>query len=140
MVIAYRLARDQVQRFQNELDPMTWQEAETLESESEDLLQLGIDAYQWIVRAERRLRENARGGNVNHPADAIAAIADLYKLWLIPGALIEARIAQQSATGAENAAEFRDVCLAVREKLNAMAWVGKSRKLRDKPAHEASKN
>lgn len=138
MAIAYRLARDQVQRFRNELDPMVGQDVQVLENESEDLLQLGIDAYQWIVRAERRLRENAHGGNVDHPADAIAAVADLYKLWLIPGALIEARIAQQSAIGAENAAEFLDVCLAVREKLNAMAWVGKSRKLRDKPAHEAS--
>lgn len=140
MAIAYRLARDQVQRFQNELDPMTRHEAEVLENESEDLLQLGIDAYRWIVRAERRLRENVRAGNVDHPADAIEAIADLYKLWLIPGSLIEARIAQQTALGAENAAEFREVCLAVREKLNAMAWVGKSRKLRDKPAHEVSDN
>lgn len=140
MAIAYRLAREQVQRFQNELDPMTRVNGEVLDRESEDLLQLGIEAYQWIVRAERRLRENARAGNVDHPADAIAAIAELYKLWLIPGAFIEAQLAQQPSAAAGNAAEFREIYLSVREKLNVMAWVGKSRRFRDKPAPETSEN
>lgn len=133
MCSAYRRAIKQVRRFQDDLESVARQVSAVRADETQDLLQCGVDLYQWIVRAERRLRADFRADKIDDPADTITAIVDLYTQWLVAASRIESRMTQESCALAGNIAEVREVCLAVREKLNGIAWAGKSRELRNKP-------
>ena len=84
----------------------------------EDFLQLGIDAYQWLRRADSILRKAASEGR-NVSDDAKAAIDTCYKAWLAPCERAEALIRQQQERNYEirNLNRFREAVAAVKAQL-----------------------
>jgi hypothetical protein len=79
----------------------------------EDFLQLGIDAFDWIVRADQLIREAAyRNVAGLDYAQAERAVRTLCEAWLKPCKQAQAIIAGQTERGfcIENLARFRKCC------------------------------
>lgn len=100
-------------------------------------LQQGIDAFQWIVRAEETLRQAAYQGLIEFSPEIEQSVESLYREWLASSERIEKTFAAGQDCPPD-AAEFRAVTSQVRERINALAWVRKSRRFRSGAPMEAS--
>ena len=78
----------------------------------EDLLQLGIDAFKWLGRADRVIRSAVYRGLAEYDPSLDVALAALYAEWLKPCTFAEGWIAQQEQRGfrVDNLAEFPSSC------------------------------
>ena len=76
----------------------------------EAFLQMGIDAFEWLIRADRVIRLNVYRGEAEYDQAAEAALAQLCKVWQEPVVFAERWIATQQKRGYEinNLIEFRD--------------------------------
>jgi len=108
--LAYRTAKNRIHSFAGEGEEMVVRHDQAMECfDCRDFLQLGIDAYQWLTRADEQLREEVFAGQIDHNAEADQAIDVLYKTWLKPCDFAEKWITvqQQRNFEIENLTEFR---------------------------------
>ena len=84
----------------------------SLSASCEDILQLGINAFQWLKRTERRWITGIRAGRIQFDPDSQSAFDRLFIAWLEPCHWAEERIAQEMAIGCipENLENFRACC------------------------------
>lgn len=123
--LAIRSARLHVKSFSDESDVIQ-SSSEALECrDCEDFLQLGIDAFRWLNRADEHIRRAVFAG-VPHNEEADRALIALYKAWLAPCAVAEGRVASQENRGyqVDNLAEFRNCVAEVEALLKESRHVG----------------
>jgi hypothetical protein len=83
----------------------------------EDFLQLGIDAFQWVMRADQVLRRATFEGKAAFdPAQAEAGIRALCALWLKPCEPANRWISLQESRGfkVDNVERFHECCTEMR--------------------------
>jgi hypothetical protein len=75
----------------------------------ESFLQLGIDAFAWLARADESIRKAIYAGQIEYDQEVDPAIAHLYQDWLRPCSHAEKWIATQESRGynVSNVEEFR---------------------------------
>jgi hypothetical protein len=115
--LAFRTARLHVHNYSDQSDDLMRRHAEAIECrDCEDFLQLGIDAFKWLGRADRVIRSAVYRGVAEHDPSLDVALATLYAEWLRPCTFAERWIAQQESRGyrVDNLAEFRVCCEEVR--------------------------
>lgn len=115
--LAFRSAQTHVKCFSDESNIIE-QSNQALECrDCEDFLQLGIDAFRWLNRADESIRLAVFAGYPHNEA-ADNALAALYKAWLDPCVPAERWIAIQEERGyhIDNLTEFRN-CVAEVEAL-----------------------
>jgi hypothetical protein len=115
--LALRTARLHVRDYTGESDDLVRRHAEAIDCrECEDFLQLGIDAFQWLGRADRVIRSAVYRGLAEYNPSLDVALATLYAEWLRPCTLAERWIAEQEQRGfrVDNLADFRACCEEVR--------------------------
>jgi len=108
--LSLRLAEKHVEEYRDKEAIMSRHRAAMECRDCEDFLQLGIEAYTWLRRADRMLRQAAVKG-IDVPAEARDLLATLYRHWLIPCSHAEEWIKQQEDRkfALRNADEFREV-------------------------------
>lgn len=116
-LIEIRVARTQVRLYTSVLplhsiDPR--QPAKTLRptASCEDILQLGINAFEWLKRTEKRWIEGIQSGTVQYDPEMQEAFDGLFEAWLSPCDRAKAKIAGEMSIGRvpENLEIFRRCC------------------------------
>jgi hypothetical protein len=106
--LAFREARRHVYSFSDESELMR-DHREAMEClDCEAVLQLGIDAFNWLVLADETIRRAIYRG-AEFDDDAFPMIADLFRHWLKPCSVVNKWIAVQKNRGYNlaNLEEFR---------------------------------
>ncbi len=90
----------------------------------EDFLQLGVDAYEWLKRAEEALRENLYKGRRRNDPKLSEAFDMMYNTWLWPVEFADEWIAKQIHKGyiPDNLENFRKACDEVRDIVERRNW------------------
>jgi hypothetical protein len=84
--LALRAARIYVRNYSSEYDELTASHREAMDCrDCEAFLQLGIDAFKWLGRADAQYRMCMFKGLTEHDPVFEEHLALLYKLWLRPG-------------------------------------------------------
>jgi hypothetical protein len=118
--LAYRTARSHVYAFANEGDERLALRHEASEgSDCAAFLQLGIDAFHWLGRADTAIRTSVLRGEMEHDAAIDDSLRFLYGMWLRPVPFAERWAAEELARSGEleNLDEFRQCCEEVRSLL-----------------------
>ena len=113
------LIAEQRVRAYSERDALMEQHAQAVNCrDCEDLLQCGIEAHQWLRKADETLREAARAG-FDVGEEAREALDLLYRTWLRPCEHAERRIREQQELGftVAHLDRFRDACEFVRRQV-----------------------
>lgn len=112
------------------------------ENEACNRLQEASEAYRWMSRAEESIRQGVYCGLIEFTPQLDEAIELLYREWLASCEATEKLLARHVERGGKpvDARELAELSSAVREKINSMAWVRKSRKFRNEPAYETSES
>ncbi len=108
--LTLRTAQKHVKNFGDETSGLLAEHRQALDClECEAFLQLGIDAFHWVMRADQAFRESIADGKLEFQEQIEDALRLLCRAWLNPCALAEPWIAQQQGQGYEldNLAEFR---------------------------------
>jgi len=111
--LAFRNARRQVSGYVGESKDVMRRHAEAMDCwDCEDVLQLGIDAFDWLNRADEAIRRDINSGRLEYDPRIDRALKSLYARWLKPCPFAEQWIAVQEARGftVRNAARFRVCC------------------------------
>jgi hypothetical protein len=116
--LSYRTAREYVRNYEREFeDVMLPQREEAIDCrDCEAFLQLGIDAFEWICRADLALRAAAATGADEYTQRLDESLKEFCKRWLAPREHAEAWIKRQLDRGFEvgNLAKFRQCCEEMR--------------------------
>ncbi|MDZ4818927.1 MAG: hypothetical protein SGJ20_08150 [Planctomycetota bacterium] len=115
--LAYRTARSHIHAFTDESEGIFPGPHQAMEChECENFLQLGIDAFNWLTRADAENRKAIFSGRIEHDSQVDDAIDALYHAWLKPCGVAEKWIASQIGRGFEldNLEEFRKCVAEVR--------------------------
>ncbi|MCE9555512.1 MAG: hypothetical protein K8T91_19365 [Planctomycetes bacterium] len=107
-----RTARDHVRTFRAEGEELGLMEQHGQAMECRDcesFLQLGIDAFRWLNRADEEIRSRIYKGKVQFNQDVDDAIGILYEAWLGPCDVVQQCIKKQVERGfdVENLTEFQ---------------------------------
>lgn len=108
--LTLRTARQRVRDYQSESDDLVARRPEAIEGRDvEALLQLGIDAFRWLIRADAEIRAAVFSGALPHDEAREAALGALCKAWLAPCEFAERWVAAEVQRGraVDNLAEFR---------------------------------
>ena len=111
--LALRIARERVGRYRDESDDLMRRHAEAIDCrDCEDFLQLGIEAFNWLGRADQTIRQEVFAGRLEHDPEVDSALAALYSEWLKPCGYAEHWVAVQRERGfrVDNLEEFRKCC------------------------------
>ncbi len=109
MSVALRTARRHVNTFADESEILRDHPHELGSQECEDFLQLGVDAFAWLVRADETIRAAVYEG-LPHDPRSDQALCELFIAWLRPCSSANQwiQVLQTSGGGAPaNLAEFR---------------------------------
>jgi hypothetical protein len=109
-LLAVRNAKAHMQSYSRESDDLMARRIENMDGrDCEAYLQMGIESFDWLIRADRLIRLNVYRGKANFDAEAESAIQELCQIWLKPVAFAEQWIANQQSRGYEvsNLAAFR---------------------------------
>jgi hypothetical protein len=115
--LAFRNALHHVRRYTNETDDLMNRHAEAIDCrDCEDFLQLGIDAFNWLNRADESIRRAICAGSIQHDHKIERALHVMYARWLRPCVHAERWIAVQEQRGfrVDNLRTFRECCAEVR--------------------------
>lgn len=107
-----KIARRRVNGYQRESEWMK-SHREAMEClDCEAFLQLGIEAYQWLLRADQAIRRSVFEDAIEWPADLNGTLELLFRRWLDPCEFARQRISVQESRGYEvaNKDEFLDCC------------------------------
>ncbi len=113
-LLAVRTAKKFVKNYNDESDALMLAHQEAMDCrDCEDLLQLGIDAFAWIMSADCKVRLALKNGNYEEFESQQTALQMLCRAWLLPCEYAERWIAIQQNTGnkPENQAAFRQCCI-----------------------------
>ncbi len=120
--LAFRTAKSLVTGYENEA-ALHARPNESVECRNcEDFLQLGIDAFDWIVRADRLVRHAMFNGIGEFDHDqAEDAICALCRGWLEPCELANKLVAFQHQRGfrVDNLDRFRECCVEMQAIVHA---------------------
>jgi hypothetical protein len=108
--LAFRTAKQHVQTFSDESSALMKAHAEAMDCrDCEAFLQLGIDAFEWLMRADRIYRMDIYRGEGQHDATVENALRALCKAWLEPCAFADRWIEAQRTRGfvIDNLVRFR---------------------------------
>ncbi|HVA50529.1 MAG TPA: hypothetical protein VNH11_29560 [Pirellulales bacterium] len=115
--LAFRTARAWVHSFTGEYDELAARHQAAMDClHCEAFLQLGIDAFHWLNRADQQLRQEIYAGRLEYDAEVDEALGTLYRLWLRPYEDAEKWVAIQERRGykIDNLELFRDCFREVR--------------------------
>jgi len=89
----------------------------------EVFLELGIDAFRWVILADAAIRGAVAEGKLEFTPEIDAAIKHLCERWLVPCKYAEEWIAIQQARGyqIDNLDRFRECCGEMRAIVEAQA-------------------
>ena len=104
----------------------------------EDFLQMGIDAFRWLQRAEENIRDGAMSGAVSFNLEVDEAITRMYEKWLGPCDDAEMWVAEQLRQGftPDNLNKFRACCEEVRDTIEKRSLCQKARTARQNCSKE----
>jgi hypothetical protein len=108
--LAYRTAQSHVHMYGDAFQGIMAQHAEAMECrDCEAFLQMGIDAFEWLMRADREYRMAIYRGEIEHDPDFDKALQNDYEGWLNPCQYAEKWIESQLTRGfkIDNLVEFR---------------------------------
>lgn len=115
--LAFRTARGFVARYEDESSDLVLNEHYEAQDcqECESFLQLGIDAFEWLMRADLAIRRAVYGGERDYDARMDENVTLLLRRWQEPCKVAELWIAEQIKRGYEvsNLEEFRKCCREV---------------------------
>jgi hypothetical protein len=108
MSLALRAARRHVNTFADESEIVQDRRDAIGSLDCDAFLQLGIDAFAWLIRADETIRASVYSGAPHNP-HADQALQELFVAWLRPCALANQWIAEQQQRGQNlaNAEAFR---------------------------------
>jgi hypothetical protein len=109
--LALRNAKNHVHSYNEESQDLMQRHTEAIDClNCEAFLQMGIDAFDWIIRADRVIRLAIYRGDREFDPTTEAALHELCKNWLLPCKFAESWIAIQQQRGYEisNLSQFRD--------------------------------
>lgn len=109
--LALRTARTYVRNYANEGDELMARHLAAMDCrDCEAFLQLGIDAFHWLNRADCQTRLAVFEGRAAFDPEFDEALGNLYQMWLRPCEIAERWISVQSQRGytPDNLAEFRE--------------------------------
>ena len=115
--LAFRTARNLIQSYRGEMEDLIERHEEASACrDCEDFLQLGIEAYHWLIRADQAIRGAIYEGKIEYDADLEKTLAALYADWLKPCDYAERWIAATIGRGfaVEHLEEFGKCCEEVR--------------------------
>ncbi len=115
--LAFRNASRHVRRYTNESEDLMRRHAEAIDCrDCEDFLQLGIDAFDWLNRADESIRRAILNGRAEYDPKAERTLLEMYARWLRPCEHAERWIAVQAKRGfhVDNSGRFRECCVDVR--------------------------
>ena len=125
--LALRTAQTFVNSYAHE-DDVVQQHSEAMDCrDCEAFLQLGIDAFNWVIRADQVTRQVMFSGDSDFvPDDVEAAIRALCKLWLKPCDRANQWVAVQHSRGfkVDNLDAFRNCCVEMRAIVKAQETEG----------------
>ena len=107
-VLQLRVARRRLKSFADE-SKLIADHRRAMESlDCEAFLQLGIDAFDWLVRADQAIRKAVLAGCAEHNARTQQALESLFRAWLEPCALANKWVAKIEKQGhaLDNLARF----------------------------------
>jgi hypothetical protein len=112
--LAYRTADKHVRNYEQEGKDLMAEHREAMDCrDCETFLQLGIDAFHWLIRADRELRiALANGAEDAYSKEIADGFKVLCKAWLNPCEYANKWIAKQieQQHSVENLAEFKKCC------------------------------
>src|SRR5438105_3210980 len=80
--LTYRTARSHVHTFSSEMEELLARHVEAMEClDCERYLQLGIEAFEWLARAEADYNRKTSSETASHEPDVEATIKALYRQW-----------------------------------------------------------
>lgn len=109
--LALRTARTYVRNYASEGDELMSRHIEAMDCrDCEAFLQLAIDAFHWLNRADCQIRLDVFEGRAPHDPSVDEALTTLYRLWLRPCDTAERWISLQLQRGytPDNLDEYRD--------------------------------
>jgi hypothetical protein len=115
--LVYRTARKHVENYARESNDLMKAHQEAMDCrECEAFLQLGIDAFRWIIRADRVIRKAIYDRILEFDAEIDDGIRSMCRSWLAPCQYAEQWIAKQQERGyqIDNLGEFRECCEEMR--------------------------
>jgi hypothetical protein len=110
--LAFRTARKHIQNYERESGVMAEHDEAMDCLDCELYLQLGIDAFDWVMRADRNFRAAAAEHEEAYSQELQNALQGFCKSWLMHCETAEAWIKRQLARGFEidNLVVFRECC------------------------------
>jgi len=115
--LALRTAEKHVRNYNRESGDLMAEHREAMDCrECEAFLQLGIDAFNWIIRADLEFRGAVSAGTVQFDPKEEEKIGLLCRGWVAPCEYAEQWIARQQESGykIDNLEEFRECCQEMR--------------------------
>ena len=115
--LVFRTAERHVSNYTRESSDLMAEHREAMDCrDCEAFLQLAIEAFRWLIRADLDLRIAAGEGIADYNASDDDRLRQLCRDWLVPCAYAEQWIARQLERGyrIENLAEFRMCCEEMR--------------------------
>lgn len=97
--LAYRSAKRHVKYFDKQSKVLKEHYAAMECVDCEAFLQLGIDAFEWLVRADETIREAVFSGKMPHSAELETAIEKLFVAWQQPCRFANLWIQKQQERG-----------------------------------------
>ena len=134
--LVLRSARRHVHNFADESEILREHSQSLDHSDCEAFLQLGIDAFQWLVRADETIRSGVYAGTTTHDPMADKALENLFRAWLVPCQLASTWIEERVQQGdrLRNLEQFRNCqrqVEAIVRSLDSDELTDGMRKLRD---------
>ncbi len=105
-----RIARQRVECFERESGELMKQHYEAMDCrDCETFLQLGIEAYDWLIRADIAIRKSIASGQADYDPEIERGLETLFREWLNPCDKVEQWIAVQHGRDytVDNLDEFR---------------------------------
>lgn len=141
-VLALKMARRHVKDFNDESDCLIREHREAMEClDCEAFLQIGIDAFQWLTRADLVVRKAIFLGKLEYDPELDAQIAGEFRKWL--GACDSAKAWMEKQIGRgyklDNLDDFReceDQVRAIVESMGSDVLTEPMRELRDRAITE----
>lgn len=123
-MLAYEAAKRHVDFFSQQSEELG-EHHEAMDCwDCQDYLQLGIDAFRWLKRAEEVIRDAVyQGALAGQERKFEHSLRTLYGAWLQPCDAAEQWAAQHIARGLSNLDEFRKCRQDAEERYNQKAWL-----------------
>jgi hypothetical protein len=111
--LAFRAAQQHVRFYEQEADDVMAEHQEAMDCrDCEAYLQLGIDAFEWLIRADAAFRRGYANNEMEFDEEVALAFQELARLWLRPSARADNWAMTQIAKGFTigNLDRFRICC------------------------------